>query len=176
MARERGYTVDTAGFERALDVQRTQSKDERRGRRIGVTADDLDPCATCPRAAWFGLLPRQSAPPRALDVLARRVQPGSNAGRELHLPSAIRQDARAGEADDQPTPGCGVKSVEHLNWASPDQGAKTDELLGGWLAGRIKERVFARCRRGFPLSHARATFSRVPAGTRWGRVSERAGP
>jgi len=46
MARERGYTVDTAGFERALDVQRTQSKDERRGRRIGVTADDLaDPTA-----------------------------------------------------------------------------------------------------------------------------------
>ena len=42
MARERGYTVDTSGFERALDVQRTQSKDERRGRRIAVSLDGLD--------------------------------------------------------------------------------------------------------------------------------------
>ncbi len=41
MARERGYTVDTAGFERALEGQRTQSKEERRGRRIGVAADEL---------------------------------------------------------------------------------------------------------------------------------------
>jgi alanyl-tRNA synthetase len=41
MARERGYTVDSAGFERALEVQRAQSKEERRGRRLGVAADDL---------------------------------------------------------------------------------------------------------------------------------------
>ena len=34
MARERGYTVDLAGFERALEVQRTQSKHERRARQV----------------------------------------------------------------------------------------------------------------------------------------------
>ncbi len=41
MARERGYTVDIAGFETALAAQRKQSQDERKGRRISVVADDL---------------------------------------------------------------------------------------------------------------------------------------
>jgi alanyl-tRNA synthetase len=41
MARERNYTVDIPGFERALAAQRTQSQRERRSRNIGVAADDL---------------------------------------------------------------------------------------------------------------------------------------
>ncbi len=41
MARERGYTVDIAGFEAALSGQRKQSQDERRSKRISVVADDL---------------------------------------------------------------------------------------------------------------------------------------
>jgi len=39
MARERGYTVDIPGFERALEAQRTQSKAERKTRKLGVSAD-----------------------------------------------------------------------------------------------------------------------------------------
>ncbi|MBC7791287.1 MAG: alanine--tRNA ligase [Anaerolineae bacterium] len=41
MARERGYTVDISGFERALDAQRTQSREERKSRQIGGAAADL---------------------------------------------------------------------------------------------------------------------------------------
>ena len=41
MARERGYTVDVSGFERALEAQRTQSREERQARKIGVAADEL---------------------------------------------------------------------------------------------------------------------------------------
>ncbi len=41
IARERGYTVDIAGFEAALAGQRKQSQDERKSRRISVVADDL---------------------------------------------------------------------------------------------------------------------------------------
>ena len=41
MARERGYTVDIAGFERALEGQRSQSKEERKARKIGVAQDEL---------------------------------------------------------------------------------------------------------------------------------------
>jgi alanyl-tRNA synthetase len=41
MARERGYTVDIAGFERALAAQRLQSQEERKSKRLAVTADDL---------------------------------------------------------------------------------------------------------------------------------------
>jgi alanyl-tRNA synthetase len=41
MARERGYTVDLNGFERALDAQREQSREERRGRDLTVAADEL---------------------------------------------------------------------------------------------------------------------------------------
>jgi alanyl-tRNA synthetase len=41
MARERGYTVDVAGFEAALGRQRAQSQDERKSRKLGVAADAL---------------------------------------------------------------------------------------------------------------------------------------
>src|ERR1035437_9281455 len=41
MARERGYTVDIAGFEVALAGQRKQSQEERKSRRISVVADNL---------------------------------------------------------------------------------------------------------------------------------------
>lgn len=41
MARERGYTVDTAGFERSLDTQRAQSKDDWRARKVGVAVDEI---------------------------------------------------------------------------------------------------------------------------------------
>ncbi len=41
MARERGYTVDIAGFNAALDAQRTRSKEERKSRNIAVHADAL---------------------------------------------------------------------------------------------------------------------------------------
>jgi len=41
MARERGYTVDIAGFEAALAHQRSQSQAERKSRKLGVGADDF---------------------------------------------------------------------------------------------------------------------------------------
>ena len=41
MARERGYTVDIAGFEAALAQQRSQSQAERKSRKLGVGADDF---------------------------------------------------------------------------------------------------------------------------------------
>jgi alanyl-tRNA synthetase len=41
MARERGYMVDIAGFESALDQQRKRSQDERKAKKIGVEADAL---------------------------------------------------------------------------------------------------------------------------------------
>ncbi len=41
MARERGYSVDIAGFEVALQAQRTQSQDERRSKKIGAGPDVL---------------------------------------------------------------------------------------------------------------------------------------
>jgi alanyl-tRNA synthetase len=41
MARERGYTVDIAGFERALGAQREMSREERKTREIKVSADKL---------------------------------------------------------------------------------------------------------------------------------------
>jgi alanyl-tRNA synthetase len=41
MARERGYSVDIAGFEVALQAQRTQSQDERRSKKVGLAGDAL---------------------------------------------------------------------------------------------------------------------------------------
>jgi alanyl-tRNA synthetase len=42
MARERGYLVDIAGFEQALDTQRKRSQDERKSKRLSVVIDQLD--------------------------------------------------------------------------------------------------------------------------------------
>ena len=41
MARERGYSVDIAGFEAALQAQRTQSQKERRSKKLTVGSDVL---------------------------------------------------------------------------------------------------------------------------------------
>jgi alanyl-tRNA synthetase len=41
MARERGYLVDVAGFEAALQVQRAASQQDRKSKKIGVSADVL---------------------------------------------------------------------------------------------------------------------------------------
>ena len=41
MARERGYLVDIAGFDAALRVQRSQSQEDRKSRKLGVAADAL---------------------------------------------------------------------------------------------------------------------------------------
>jgi alanyl-tRNA synthetase len=41
MAAERGYKVDIAGFDVALDAQRKQSQDDRKARKITVAADEL---------------------------------------------------------------------------------------------------------------------------------------
>ncbi len=47
MARERGYTVDIPGFEQALNAQREQSQQERKSKKIAVSADQLA------NAAWL---------------------------------------------------------------------------------------------------------------------------
>jgi alanyl-tRNA synthetase len=60
MARERGYTVDVAGFDRALGAQRTQSQEERRSRKLTVEADVLADVAAwqlAPSAGAAGLPP-----------------------------------------------------------------------------------------------------------------------
>lgn len=41
MARERGYSVDIAGFEAALQAQRTMSQEDRRAKKVGIAADVL---------------------------------------------------------------------------------------------------------------------------------------
>ncbi|MGV3708361.1 MAG: alanine--tRNA ligase [Gemmatimonas sp.] len=53
IARERGYLVDIAGFEQALNTQRTQSRDERKSRQHTVLADDFADPALWRRAQEF---------------------------------------------------------------------------------------------------------------------------
>ena len=60
MARERGYSVDIAGFDAALAQQRSQSQAERKSRKLGVSADDFADVA-----AW------RSSAPNADDGLPR---------------------------------------------------------------------------------------------------------
>ncbi|MDQ4080128.1 MAG: alanine--tRNA ligase [Gemmatimonadota bacterium] len=60
MARERGYTVDIAGFEAALEGQRQQSQADRKAKKIGVTADELTEGAwQAPSAPAESITPRE---------------------------------------------------------------------------------------------------------------------
>src|SRR4029077_17246916 len=54
MARERGYVVDIAGFEAALDQQRKRSQDERKAKRVGVALDGLSNLGDFETAAGEG--------------------------------------------------------------------------------------------------------------------------
>jgi alanyl-tRNA synthetase len=58
MARERGYSVDIAGFEAALGRQRSQSQEERKSRKLGVGADDFADVS-----AWRSAAPNDQATP-----------------------------------------------------------------------------------------------------------------
>jgi alanyl-tRNA synthetase len=42
MARERGYVVDIAGFEAALDMQRKRSQEERKSKRLSVVVESIE--------------------------------------------------------------------------------------------------------------------------------------
>jgi alanyl-tRNA synthetase len=70
MARERGYTVDIPGFERSLQGQRTQSKEDRKTRKLGVAADEL-------AAEWSVT---QNGKGKATDVAARETPATSFVG------------------------------------------------------------------------------------------------
>jgi alanyl-tRNA synthetase len=63
MARERGYLIDIAGFEAALEAQRTQSKEERKSRKIEVSADDL-----ADASKWEGVTSRAVPAPGSSGV------------------------------------------------------------------------------------------------------------
>jgi alanyl-tRNA synthetase len=54
MARERGYVVDIAGFEAALDQQRRRSQDERKAKRVGVALDAVSNLAEFESAPGHG--------------------------------------------------------------------------------------------------------------------------
>ena len=57
MARERGYTIDIPGFERALEAQRKQSRDARSELGLEVAADELGDLSQWERAANSRELP-----------------------------------------------------------------------------------------------------------------------
>jgi alanyl-tRNA synthetase len=60
MARERGYTVDIAGFEAALAGQRQQSQADRKAKKIGVAANELTEGAwQAPSAPTESVTPRE---------------------------------------------------------------------------------------------------------------------
>jgi alanyl-tRNA synthetase len=65
MARERGYTVDIAGFEAALETQRQQSQADRKAKKVGVAADRLT------EGAWQAeSAPSESVTPREIGETA----------------------------------------------------------------------------------------------------------
>ncbi|MGH7650291.1 MAG: alanine--tRNA ligase, partial [Gemmatimonadaceae bacterium] len=74
MARERGYSVDIAGFETSLAAQRTQSQQERRAKNIGVVADILAGDGWTPRDGETSFVGYDSLDV-ATEVIAKRDLP-----------------------------------------------------------------------------------------------------
>ena len=69
MARERGYTVDIAGFETALARQRELSQEERKSKKLSVAADEL-----ADAKGWRVALPGSAAPAVVSGDLSGRVE------------------------------------------------------------------------------------------------------
>ncbi len=74
MARERGYTVDIAGFEAALAQQRHQSQEERRTKKLGVGADELAAGWETPNAEPRAAAALPETPFRGYDVVEIETQ------------------------------------------------------------------------------------------------------
>ena len=103
MAHERGYTVDIVGFEEALQGQRAQSREERKGRDLGVADEGLSDFATWEK--------RPGASAQSTNFVGYGVTDGEHGGRGDT--QAARQSARVGAAGDAVLRGIGRTDRGH---------------------------------------------------------------
>ena len=155
MARERGYLVDIVEFEKALEMQRTSSRDERRGRDLGVGDDGLaDP------ASWE----KRAGPPATsnfvgyntteidTEVIAVRHMPGGRLAMVLaETPFYAESGGQISDAGEIVGDGWRlavdeVKKVDGRNVAIGD-------LTGAFHFGRASARVPADRRRDTERNH-----------------------
>ncbi|MEX2178085.1 MAG: alanine--tRNA ligase [Gemmatimonadaceae bacterium] len=156
MARERGYVVDIAGFESALDTQRRRSQDERRSRKLGVEADALGDLArwehpsdvTTDAVAFVGYdtveIETQVAAMRALDngrvaVLLRETPFYAESGGQISDHGEIVGDGWRVDVGD-------VRKVEGRH-------AAVGTLTGTFRFGRAVARVPSERRRDTERNH-----------------------
>jgi alanyl-tRNA synthetase len=135
MARERGYVVDLAEFERALDVQRTQSKEERKSKKLGVAADEL-----ADATQWVQRTATVSGVASVAATLDKVPSPPAEPGR------TIASGAAAGAA--QPGSQIGVAALPPTRFVGYDtteietQVTAVRRLDGGRVAVMLRETPF----------------------------------
>jgi len=155
MARERGYTVDIAGFEAALQAQRRRSQDVRRSMNIGVATDELSDMSLWKSApdsrsgtAFVGYdtveIETQVAAIRHLEegraaVLLRESPFYAESGGQVSDRGQIIGDGWSLEVDD-------VKKVD-------GRPAAVGKLTGAFAFGRVKARVPTDRRRDTERNH-----------------------
>ncbi|HEU4997061.1 MAG TPA: alanine--tRNA ligase [Gemmatimonadaceae bacterium] len=156
MARERGYVVDIAGFEAALDTQRRRSQEERRAKKVGVEADALGDLSQWELAkggktgevAFVGYdtveIETQVAAIRRLDgnrvaLLLRETPFYAESGGQVSDHGEIVGDGWRVEVDD-------VRKVE-------GRSAAVGKLTGTFAFGRVMARVPSRQRRDTERNH-----------------------
>ena len=166
MARERGYVVDIAGFEAALEGQRRRSQEERKSKRVGVeanTLDDLNSWQTSPdarqlEAKFVGydvveidtqVTAIQHLPDGRIAIMLRESPFYAESGGQVSDRGEIIGDGWRVEVDD-------VKKID-------GRPAALGKVTGTFQFGRAKARVPTDRRLDTERKHRDALASRCPS-------------
>ncbi|MEP7087986.1 MAG: alanine--tRNA ligase, partial [Gemmatimonadota bacterium] len=158
MAQERGYTVDIVAFEEALQAQRSQSREERKGRDLGVADEGLSDIATWERKPGMNALKESSnfvgysGTDADTEVIAIRRLPGKRIALVLkETPFYAESGGQVSDAGEISGEGWSV-AVDEVKKVDARHVA-IGELTGEFHFGRAHARVPAERRRDTERNH-----------------------
>ena len=158
MAQERGYSVDIVAFEEALEAQRSQSREERKGRDLGVADEGLADFALWERNS--GALASKESPnfvgygvtEAETDVVAIRRLSGTRIALVLQeTPFYAESGGQISDAGEIVGDGWRV-TVDEVK-KMDGQHVAIGELTGDFHFGRVRARVPADRRRDTERNH-----------------------
>jgi len=159
MAHERGYSVDIVAFEEALQAQRSQSREERKGRDLGVADEGLADFATWERKPGSVATSKESSnfvgygvTEADTEVVAIRRLPGKRIALVLQeIPFYAESGGQIADAGEIVGDGwsVAVNEVKKVDGRHVAIG----ELTGDFHFGRVRARVPAERRRDTERNH-----------------------
>ena len=183
MAHERGYTIDIAGFETALQEQRTRSKDERKSRKLGVESNELGELAAWERGPVAGSHAASAEPSRFIGYDSIEIDTEVSAMRRLEgnrVAVLLRESPFYAESGGQVSD---EGEIEGDGWRIAVDGVRKIEgrsaaigtLTGDFHWGRAKARVPSERRRDTERNHTATHLMHSALRVRLGEAVHQAG-